>query len=262
MRIKKYITIIKVNIANAFMYRSNVISRFCFYTIFIYIFMKLWAMIYEKSGVNGYSYNQIVWYLILTEFISFACRTNIHSSISDDVKSGSIAYQIGRPVHYLLFQFSNYLGQIIVNAFMFGAFAVILGLVFVGKLNSFTLIEIPVVLISLVLSTILNYFFLMLIGLSAFVIEDNFAMYMIYQKLGFMLGMFLPLEFLPSWLQPVAKIMPFSYVYWAPAKLFVNFSSEACKEILPMQLLWAVVSVFFAMIIYDKGISRLQVNGG
>ena len=58
MIIKKYITIIKVSVTNAFIYRSNILSRFCFYTVFIYIFMNLWAMIYENGGVEGYSYNQ------------------------------------------------------------------------------------------------------------------------------------------------------------------------------------------------------------
>jgi ABC-2 type transport system permease protein len=224
--------------------------------------MNLWAMIYENGGVEGYSYNQIVWYLILTEFISFACRTTVHSSISEDVKTGSIAYQISRPVHYLFFQFANYLGQILVNAILFGAFAIFLGILYVGKLSTFSIYEIPAVVLSLLLSMVLNYFSLMTIGLCAFSIEDNFAIYLIYQKLGFILGMFLPLEFLPIWLQPIAKCMPFSYVYWAPAKLFVNYSFDVIVEVIPGQIVWTTFSIILCLFVYSRGIRRIQVNGG
>lgn len=262
MVLKKYLVIIKVSIANALTYRSNIFSRFCFYSLFIYIFMNLWQAIYKEGGVSGYTHVQIVWYLVLTEFISFACRTNVHSAISDDVKSGSISYQIARPIHYIFFQFANSLGQLITNAIIFGGFAFVLGFVLVGKLPTFTVLEIPILLFSITLSAIINYFFLMLIGISAFVVEDNFAMYLIYQKLGFMLGMFMPVEFLPEWLQPMAKAMPFSYIYWAPAKLFVNYSAEVAGEVIPGQLMWVVASIVLVLIFYNRGQKRLQVNGG
>jgi ABC-2 type transport system permease protein len=112
------------------------------------------------------------------------------------------------------------------------------------------------------LGTVINYFFLMLIGLSAFIMEDNFSLYLIYQKICFLLGLFLPVEFLPVWLQPAAKAMPFSYVYWAPAKLFVDYSAELFWQLVPRQLLWAAVAVGLTMAAYNAAIKRLQVNGG
>ena len=261
-KLRKYIIIARVSLSNAIAYRVSVISRFCFYTLFIYIFMSLWRAIYREGTVHGYSYVQIVWYLVMTEFIAFSCSSDIYQTMNEDVKSGSIAYYLGRPVHYVFYHFTNSLGQITMNFLSFGILAVVLGLVFAGPLPTLHPAGLPPLLLSVCLSTVLNYFLLMIIGLSAFVMEDNFAVFLIYQKLNFMLGMFLPLEFLPARLQGVAKNLPFPYVFWAPAKIFVGYSPELCMEIIPRQAAWALAAIVFALISYGFCVRRLQVNGG
>jgi ABC-2 type transport system permease protein len=224
--------------------------------------MSLWRAIYQEGSVQGYSYVQIVWYLIMTEFILFAGGTDIYRRMNDDVKSGAIAYLIGRPTHYVFYQFANSLGQIALNLVGFGALACVLGLLFVGPLYTFTLTGILPLLLSILLSIVLNYFFLMLIGLTAFLVEDNFALYLVYQKLCFMLGAFLPVEFLPDWLQPTAKALPFAYVTWAPAKLFVDYSPELFWELIPRQAGWAAAAMMLTLVCYRFSVRRLQINGG
>jgi len=260
--IRKYWVITRVSLMNAFAYRANTISRFFFYTLFIYVFTGLWRAIYQEGNVHGYGYVQMVWYLIMTELIAFSSGSGVFGAMSEDVKSGAIAYQLGRPTHYVFYQFANSLGQIIMNMLFFGALAVALGFLFVGPLPTFQLMGLPPLILSVLLSITLNYFFLMLLGLSAFVMEDNFALYLIYQKISFMLGMFLPVEFLPSWLQAIAKNLPFSYVYWAPAKIFVNYSPELFWALIPRQFGWTAAAVVMTLLCYRFSIRRLQVNGG
>ena len=261
-RFRKIVVITRVSLSNAVAYRASTLSRFCFYTLFIYVFMSLWRAIYHEGSVHGYSYVQMVWYLIMTEFVGFACGTNIYTTMNDEVKSGAVAYQIGRPIHYVVYQFANSMGQVMLNFVSFGVLAVALGFVFVGPLDTFRLAGLAPLLLSVALSITMNFFILMLIGLSAFVFEDNFAIYLIYQKLSFMLGMFLPVEFLPSWLQPVAKNLPFSYVHWAPAKIFVSYSPELCYELIPRQAAWTLGAVVLTFLCYRLCVRRLQVNGG
>jgi ABC-2 type transport system permease protein len=261
-KVAKYFVIARVSFTNAIAYRAAAFSRFGFYTLFIYVFMSLWRAIYSEGNVRGYSYVQIVWYLIMTELISFGSGTGIFIDMNRDVKDGTIAYHLGRPTHYVFYQFANSMGQVSLNMLSFGALACALGLLFVGPLTTFSLFVLPALALSVALSILLNFFFYMLIGLSAFVMEDNFALYLIYQKICFMLGMFLPVEFLPDWLQPVAKSLPFSYVYWAPAKLFVSYSPELFWELIPRQAGWALAAVSLTLICYHLSIRRLQVNGG
>ena len=260
--IRKYVTITRVSLSNAVAYRAATLSRFGFYTLYIYVFMSLWRAIYQEGSVHGYSYTQMVWYLIMTEFVGFACGTNIYNTMNDEVKTGSIAYQLGRPVHYVFYQLANAMGQILLSFVMFGFLGVILGLHFVGPLPSLRLTGLPPLLLSIVLSIVLNYFILMLIGLSAFVMEDNFALYLIYQKATFMLGMLLPVEFLPARMQDIVKNLPFSYVHWAPAKIFVNYSPALCLELIPRQAAWTLCFAALTLLCYRRSLRRLQLNGG
>ena len=260
--LRKYFTIARVSIGNAIAYRAPLFSRFCFFTLFVYVFISLWRAIYKEGNVHGYSYLQIVWYLIMTEYVSFACGTDIYRKMNEDVKTGTIAYLIGRPTHYIFYQFANSLGQILLNLVSFGILAAILGLTLVGPLPDFTIIGLPPLMLSIVLSILLNYFFLMLIGLSAFIMEDNFALFLIYQKICFMLGLFLPVEFLPAWLQAIAKGLPFSYIFWAPAKIFVDYSPALCWELIPRQAVWVLISMALTLGCYHLSVRRLQVNGG
>ncbi len=261
-RLRKYWVITRINLQGALQYRAAVFSKFAFYTLFIYVFMRLWTAIYQEGSVHGYTLGQIVWYLIMTELVAFGCNTNILATMNEEVKDGSIAYRIGRPTHYVLYQFSGAIGQMAMNLALFTPLALALGLVFVGPMPGFSPIAVPPVLLSLLLGVSINFFFHMLIGLSAFVLEDNFALYLIYQKLTFMLGTFLPVEFLPGWLQTVAKNLPFSYSTWAPARLFVNFSWPLFFELVPRQMMWLAAVVLATLAAYRGAVRRLSVNGG
>jgi len=260
--IRKYAVIIRVSLSNAVAYRAGVLSGLCFYTVFIYVFICLWRAIYSEGSVRGYSYEQIVWYLIMTELVSFATQYSVYHDMNNDVKSGAIAYLIGRPVHYVFYQLANALGQIVWNLVCFGALAAVLGFSFVGPLPGFRLAALPPLLLSMALGIFINFFFLMMLGLSSFIMEDNFALFLIYQKLVFMLGLFLPVEFLPDTIQKIAKLLPFSYVTWAPAKLFVDFSWPLFWSVVPVQIIWLAATATLTMLCYRGGVKKLQVNGG
>jgi ABC-2 type transport system permease protein len=261
-RLRKYAVVTRISLQNAVAYRASVFARLVFYTLFIYIFAMLWRSIYKEGSVHGYSYTQMVWYLIFSEYVGSCCTTNVFSAMNDDVKSGAVSYQLVRPTHYVLYQYASYLGQVLVNLLSFGLLAGVLGLLFVGPLPGFSPASLPPLFLSVALSLTLNFFFMMLIALSAFVLEDNGAFFLIYQKINFMLGMFLPVEFLPSWLQPVAKNLPFSYIYWAPSRLFTDYSPAHFMTLVPRQAAWAALFVVLALVAYRGSVKRLQVNGG
>ena len=261
-RLKKYLVIARIHVQNAFNYRANVISGLLFYTLFIFVFFSLWQAIYKEGSVNGYTHGQVVWYLIITEMVVFGCRIPIVGQINEDIKTGSMAYLLNRPVHYVAYQASAAFGQVVVNFLFTGTVAVVLGFVFVGPVPNFQWAGFPLMLLSALMGIALQFFSLVAVGLTAFRLEDNFAIYLIYQKLVFMLGMFLPVEFLPGWLQGIAKVLPFSYVAWGPAKLFVDFSWSLFLQVVPMQALWITVMLGIALLMYRGGMRNLQTNGG
>ncbi|NLG25473.1 MAG: ABC transporter permease, partial [Clostridiales bacterium] len=59
-----------------------------------------------------------------------------------------------------------------------------------------------------------------------------------------------------------ARLLPFSYVTWAPARLFVAFSWERFFQVMPVQLIWTAAAAALALALYRAGARRLTVQGG
>ena len=259
---RKYLLTFRLALSNAFMYRGNLIAGFATYAMFIFVFLYLWRAIYASGGVEGLTLTQVIWYLCVTEIISFGANTRVYATISDDVKSGAIAYQLLRPYGYIGYQFASAMGPATVNILLFGAVGAALGMAFVGPISGYALWTLFPGVLSLLLGVSLYFFVQMFIGLSAFFIEDPYGINLLFGKFVFMFGTFLPIEFLPGWLQSFARKMPFSYVSWAPARLLVGYSRELFLSAVPVQIFYLLLFMGLCALMLHLGRRRIQANGG
>jgi len=110
---------------------------------------------------------------------------------------------------------------------------------------------------------LVDFMFLSAIGLLAFMVEDTFSFRLIYQKITFILGgLLIPIDFLPAWLQRIARLLPFQLTTYAPAKLFVAFSWEQFNQLLFSGLLWMAILGLALIWQYRWASQRLAINGG
>ena len=262
-RIQKYRAIFQITMLNSIAYPGELIGRSLLIVPFMWIFYQLWNVTFQASGteaINGMTLYSTMWYLMMAETIELS-RSNLARTISDNVKDGSIAYILNKPYSFILYQFSNSMGETIFRALMNALFGslVIWWLVgpppgFMGWLFS---------LIAVLGTWILNFCITCLIGLSAFLVEDVNPFMWIYQKFIFILGGFLiPLDLYPNWLQAIAKALPFSAMIYGPAKLLVAPSWAFLGEVLLMQTIWILVTGFALMVAFRRGVAYLTVNGG
>ncbi|MGI5877988.1 MAG: ABC transporter permease [Christensenellales bacterium] len=259
---RKYGAILGVSLRSGLMYRGNVLGGLLFYALFIFVFFSLWSTIYRADGVPGYSLSQMIWYVCVTELVVFGCRSGVFAEISESIKSGAVAYELNRPYHYVFYRFFSALGGIVFSFLFYAASALALGHLFVGPLPNFRLWMLPFVLVSIGLGTVIQFFSYLCLGLSAFFLEENRAFMFIYSKLVLMLGTFIPVEFFPGWLQTVVRYLPFSYITWAPARMAVDFSWGHVASALPLQLAWATVIIALSLLLYRKGVRKVNVQGG
>ena len=259
---RKYLTIARISLRNAWAYRAGTAFRLILYALYVFVLFCVWKAVYRGGEIAGFSLTQMVWYVSLTEFIVFGCRTGIFGDLNEDIKSGDIAYQLNRPYHFLAYQAANALGETAVNSCFYLLAAIALGLALAGPLPHFALWQLPPIALSMALGMALNFLSMMALGLTAFYLEENTAFFLIWSKLVFKLGMFLPVEFLPDWLQTVARSLPFSYIAWAPARLAVSFDWAHFAATVPLQALWVVLLAGLSVLLYGKGVKRIHANGG
>jgi ABC-2 type transport system permease protein len=110
---------------------------------------------------------------------------------------------------------------------------------------------------------VLHFCMMSLIGLLAFLVEETNSFELIYQKAVFILGgMLIPLDMFPTWLQPISKSLPFAYMMYAPARLFVKPDISLFWQFLSVQWIWIVVLVALLALAYQRSVKSLAVNGG
>ncbi len=262
MKTRKYLTTFSISIRNALYYRKNILGGIIMYTLFVYTFFLLWTAVYKRGSIDGYSFKQMIWYFCTTEIIAMSMGGGIFYQMGQDIKSGSVAYQLGRPYSYLWYQFSNNMGSVSVRLSMFIVIAGILGTLLAGAPGFASAESILFFAIALILALLVQFFIMVSIGLSAFFVEENRPFFFIYQKLILILGTFLPIEFFPDWMSNILKFMPFSLVTWGPAKMFVDFSYEHAAFTLSALTFWAIASISLAFLIFRKGVSKIHVHGG
>lgn len=262
--IRKYLQVSKITMENSLVYFWNFLSKNIFFIFIMFIYLMLWKNIYGSKGniIGGLTMNQMIWYLVFTELVTLS-RTDIHIQVNDDVKSGNIAYLLNKPYNYVLYCFSYFMGEIGIKLLTNAVLGVAIGLIYVGVLKGFSLVNLPFIILSLIMGCCINFFIYITLALTSFWFEDNVAFFWIYSKLIFTLGgMLMPLELFPGWLRTFSRYLPFAYVTYVPARLAVNFSFKEFAYEFPIQILYLLLFFAFAILLYRKGAKNLNVNGG
>ncbi|RLD04881.1 MAG: hypothetical protein DRI56_10455 [Chloroflexota bacterium] len=260
---KKYWAIFKTQVINSLAYPTEIMWRSMAILIFLWVFTFLWRVAFDNSSTTilaGLTLHDTLWYLMLAETIELS-RPRFANTIAQSVKDGSIAYLLCKPYDFLLYQLSVNAGDTVfrlILTFIFGS-ALIWRMVGAPP----DIWGWPLTLIAFSFGWLINFCLTALIGLAAFVVEEVTPFTWIYQKLIFILGgMMIPIDFYPPWLQNISKALPFSYVMYGPARLFVSPDLERFATLLAGQLAWVAVLGVLVSVAYRRGLRRLAINGG
>jgi len=259
----KYAAVGNVTVRNHLAYIMDFLLRTGFYCVIIYIFTQLWRTTFGGEGTDliaGYSFEQMIWYLIFAEAIVMSCPS-LSLTIENEVKSGDIGYKLTRPISYLLYQYMAFSGEAALRFVLHLVVGSLLGLLLFGP-PSFGYGWIGFVTLAVGGFTI-QYLLTMSLALCAFWVEETRGLEFVYSKLLFTIGgMLLPLEMFPEALQKVCAWLPFQAIVYFPARTAVRFDGDLIWQMLGIQLLWVVALSGLLTFVFRKGVRKLHVNGG
>ncbi|NBJ91734.1 ABC transporter permease [Parablautia muri] len=262
---RKYVVIYRSVLMENLQYIGNIALGFVSYFIFIFVFINLWDYLYAEPGMRiaGYTKEQMIWYVMITEMIWFGSRSEaVVGQVTADIRGGNIAYLMNKPYHYTLYILARHTGEWCIRIPMYALFAAAIGLTMVGEIEGFGLLALLPSAISIVLGITINGIFKLCISLVSFWIEDVHPFQWMYDKLILIVGTVFPIEIFPAAMRPFMKLTPIYTVCYGPAKLVVDFHMEQYPEILSAQLLYLGVGTSLMFFLYGKGVKKLYVNGG
>lgn len=263
MSVAKYYYLAKSDFLEKVTYGWSQFFGITFIGIILFIYLHIWTAIYAgKPSIEGFSLAQMIWYLAVTEASTSSSATNWMEKIGEEVKSGQFASALLKPMNYAYGKFALNLANFFFMLPVMLGLSLLMAFIFTGPI-ALSVKGVILSLVALTIGTVLNFTIVLILGLSVFWFEDNTAFYWIYQKCIFILGgMIVPLDVYPQWLQGIVFYLPFSFIVYMPAKLFVAYSDALFMQTLIGQLAWLVPSTLVLLFVYKRALKEANINGG
>lgn len=262
--IRRYFTVASTSVQNRIAYPAGLAGLGITYGLFVFVFASVWTAAFtNRSEIAGYRLVQLGWYFMVAELAIFGAG-RFFFALSREFKGGSIAYQINRPYSIVIYHMAERLGPVLTESIGLAAIGGTIAWIMVGALPmALPLIQIPALVLSFLMAAVLQFLLQFCLVLLVFWTEENTAFFWIYQKLTFILGAFLPLEFLPAGLQGATWFTPFPAITYAPARILTAATGgEEIARLLGHQAIWLLLAGLLCGTVWARAQRRLSVQGG
>ena len=274
--IKLYLPFSKAGIKIELAYKAQIVMWIFISFIQTFFVLFLYNAIYRNSPegmnstINGFTFYEMVLYMITSFFFSFIMGAGDTSyDIWTDIKEGTIANTLTKPVSYRLRHLFTYFGVLVFD------FAIIiipfLGIVY-GIFIGLGLLEIHI------LQFILNILFFLLfsivaglinnavsyfVGMLVFYTDHLFGLNMARTALqGFLGGQMVPLAYM-GMLGVVFSYTPFAFMNSIPVLTIMGKLDIAnILKYLAIAILWIIVIEFINHRIFKHALKKITVQGG
>jgi ABC-2 type transport system permease protein len=259
----KYLAIARAAFWHRLSERAALIGRIAFYCLILLVFSCVWRAIFAaRSGVGEGSgaASRYVWYLVVTEWIMLS-QPSLYLEIESDVRSGDVAYQLARPLSYVGAKLAEGMGDLFLRMLILAPFGLVYGRLFSGQwvgAGALALCALVGVVAALVL--LVSYAG---IGLCAFWLHDCTPVYLVWQKLLFVLGgLMVPLSIYPEWLRSLALRLPFASILYGPGQLVLHPSPQHALRLALELAGWAGAGLLIVLGLERAGRRALELGGG
>ncbi len=269
-KVKTYLPFSKSIIQGRIAYRINS----WMYTIgglaSTFVAFYLWRAIFLNSSnkmIAGFSIRDMIVYVFISAITARLISNGVDGDIGEEVKQGSIAINLIRPINYhirLLFEsFGNLLYQFIFVGIPIWLCLTIFLYVTKRQMPP-NLMTILLYFISLMMSFLVLFLFNCCFGLLAFYVTNLWGFRnMKGAILGFFSGQLIPLAFFPGWLQTILNFVPFGAINYTPVMIYLEkLSGYKAIEAIAVQIVWIIILFFLNKFVWNKAINRLTILGG
>jgi ABC-2 type transport system permease protein len=267
--LRKYSKIFRVSLIERMVYRLDFFLATLFRFLPMVTTILLWRAIYEGAGrdrLADYSYREMIAYLLLVHVSRmFSSMPGLAGGIARDIRDGTLKKYLLQPIDmiaYLLsYRMAHKVAYIATTALPYGMLFFICREYFDGLPDGPTLL---VYVVSLLLSFLIGFFFDTCLGTIGFwFLEVTSFLYVVNTLNFFVSGHMFPIDLLPRPWPAVLKALPFQYLAYFPAAVFLGkVKGKALVYGLLGEVGWAVAFVVLSRWLYRLGLRRYSAYGG
>jgi ABC-2 type transport system permease protein len=268
----KYGKIFRISLTERMVYRADFLLSTFLRFLPMLTTILLWSAIYSGAGkevegrVAGYHYKQMIAYLLLVHISRmFSSMPGLAYGIGRDVRDGSIKKYLLQPIDmiaYLVsYRMAHKVAYIATSALPYAILFLLCLQFFDGLPDPVTMLA---YLASLLLAFVLGFFFETTIGMvSVWFLEVTSLLYVVNTVTFFVSGQMFPLDLLPGFWSGLLKALPFQYLAYFPATVFLGKVQGADLAYgLLTELAWAMFFIVLARLLFRYGLRRYSAYGG
>jgi ABC-2 type transport system permease protein len=260
-----YLDFIRIRFLMMLAYRVNYYSGIVIYAINIGAYYFMWKAIYGSAEtLGGFTVAQMTTYIAVSWMARAFYFNNLDREISNEIRDGSVAVQMTRPISYLMVKMMQGFGEGLFRLLLFMAPGMILAiLIFPVSLPTDPL-RWAMFFVMIWFSFLINSQLNILTGLFAFFVENNEGLMRLKRVLIDLLsGVILPMTFFPGWARAILDWLPFQAITYLPGSVFTGrLSGEDAWNALLVQFVWFAALIVPIWLMWRAARKRLFVQGG
>jgi ABC-2 type transport system permease protein len=266
---KKYSNILRASLKERMVYRGDFLLGTVLRFLPMVTTILLWRAVYAGSGkvsLSGFDYSEMIAYLLLVHISRmFSSMPNLAGGIARDIREGTLKRYLIQPVDligYLIsYRVAHKVAYIVTSALPYGLLFFLCRGYFERFPDALTFCA---YLLSLVLAFLVGFFFEVCVGMVGFwFLEVTSLLYIVMTLNFFISGQMLPLNLLPKPWSDILTWLPFQYMAYFPAVVFLGKvqGADLVKGLIA-EAAWAVAFMILARVLYRIGLRRYSAYGG
>lgn len=263
--VSAYLDFVRIRFLMMLAYRVNYYSGIVIYAINIGAYYFMWKAIYGSAEtLGGFTVEQMTTYIAVSWMARAFYFNNLDREISNEIRDGSVAVQMTRPISYLMVKMMQGFGEGLFRLLLF----MVPGMIIVTLIFPVSLPTDPVrwvvFFVMIWFSFLINSQLNIMTGLFAFYVENNEGLMRLKRVLIDLLsGVILPMTFFPGWAKTILDWLPFQAITYLPGSVFTGrLNGAEVWNALLVQVIWFAVLIVPILLMWRTARKRLFVQGG
>lgn len=261
---RAYRAYVRASIAMALQYRWIVFAFALVTVLWILLVTRVWTAAYQgRPTVAGVALDTMVVYLTLANLQAIVIDSPLSFIIAGRVRTGEVVFDVSRPISYPGQMLALQAGQTVTQTAVVVLVAPLAGVI--GGLSAPAGLAAGLLYpVALLLGWLLNALLAFLVGLSAFWTVDNMGLATLFRFVAaFLAGASVPLTFMPGPLRALAEALPFRFIVYQPAAVYVGqVRGREALEGLGLALGWLLLLAGLAAWVWRRAYRKTVIHGG
>jgi ABC-2 type transport system permease protein len=265
---RKYLNICRVSLIERLAYRGDFFLATCLRFLPLLTTILLWNAIYAGAGkdeISGYTYRNMIAYLLLVHISRmFSSMPGLSTGIAREIRQGNLKKYLLQPIdmiaYLLAYRVAHKIAYIATSGVPYALLFIIC--------SSFFTLPSPLTFLAyvaaLLMGFLVGFFFECCMGMLGFwMLEVTSLLYVVNTINFFISGQMFPLDLLPPFWANLLKALPFQYLAYFPAAVFLGrIDGLDLVRGLLLQAFWSLAFILIARQLFRAGLRRYSAYGG